>query len=89
MGQAGSRAASTQVGCADALNTSHPPDNQAAALKAMEYAEPFAPYTSGGFEAYLKTIDIFITAMKGDKPLDTAMKEIETTANDILQKAGP
>lgn len=73
----------------NAVDTSHPPANQAAAIKAMDYAEPFAPYTSGAFEAYLKTVDTFIAAMKGDQPLATAMQEIESTANDFLQKAGP
>jgi multiple sugar transport system substrate-binding protein len=73
----------------DAVNTSRAPANQAAAIKAMEYGEPFAPYTSGGVEAYLKTIDSFIAALKGEKPLEPTLKEIETTANDIMQKAGP
>ena len=73
----------------EAINLAHPPANQAAAIAAMEYGEPFAPYTSGGFEAYLKTIDDFIAILKGDKPLEQTLAEIERTTNDILQKAGP
>jgi multiple sugar transport system substrate-binding protein len=73
----------------DAVDTSRAPANQAAAVAALEYGEPFAPYTSGGVEAYLKTIDVIIAALKGEQPLEPTLKEIETTANDILQKAGP
>jgi multiple sugar transport system substrate-binding protein len=73
----------------DAVDASRAPVNQQAAVAALEYGEPFAPYTSGGVEAYLKTIDAFIAALKGEQPLEPTLKEIETTANDILQRAGP
>jgi multiple sugar transport system substrate-binding protein len=72
-----------------AVDTSRAPANQAAAVAALEYGQPFSPYTSGGIEAYLKTIDVFIAALKGERPLEPSLKEIETTLNDILQKAGP
>jgi multiple sugar transport system substrate-binding protein len=74
---------------ADAVDASHAPANQAAAIAALEYGQPFAPYTSGGVEAYLTTIDLFIAAFKGERALEPTLKEIATMANDILQKAGP
>jgi multiple sugar transport system substrate-binding protein len=73
----------------EAIDLTRAPDNQAAAIAALEYGEPFTPYSSGGFEAYLKTIDTFIAALKGERPLEPALDEIQTTANAILKASGP
>jgi multiple sugar transport system substrate-binding protein len=71
---------------ASILDTSHPPDNQQAILDAMEYGTVFKPFTSSAFEVYAKTVDLFQKAMKGDMPVDQALMQIETTANEVLAR---
>jgi multiple sugar transport system substrate-binding protein len=69
-----------------ALDLSHPPANQQALLAALEYGEVIRPFTASAFEAYAKTVGFFIPAMKGDLPLETALRQIEEQANAILKK---
>ena len=69
-----------------ALNPDKEPANQQAILDAMEYEEVFRPFTSSAFEAYDKTNGLFIEAMKGDRPLEEVLAELEETANEVLSK---
>jgi multiple sugar transport system substrate-binding protein len=66
------------------LNPDQPPANQAAMLEAMEYGEVFKPYTSSAFTAYGATSDLFIQAMRGDRPVGEIAAEIEQAANQAL-----
>jgi multiple sugar transport system substrate-binding protein len=68
------------------INLDHAPENQAAIVAAMEYGEVFKPYTSSAFEAYGKTADLFLQAMKGDLPVEDALAQIETVANETLAR---
>jgi multiple sugar transport system substrate-binding protein len=69
-----------------AVNLSHPPENQDAILAALEYGEVFKPYTSSAFEAFGKTSDLFIQAMKGEVNLADSLAEIEKIANETLAR---
>jgi multiple sugar transport system substrate-binding protein len=69
-----------------AVNPERAPDNQQAILAAMEYGEVFRPHTASAFEVYGKTSDLFLKAMKGEIPVEEAMRSIEETANDILAR---
>lgn len=68
------------------INPAHPPANQQAVVEAMEYGEIFKPYTASSFEVYDKTSDLFVKAMKGDMPVEEAMRQVEVTANEILAR---
>lgn len=63
-----------------------PPVNQAAILKAMEYAAVFKPDTASAFEAYGKTAELFQRIMKGELPVAEGLVEIERLANDTLAR---
>lgn len=69
-----------------AINTNRSPTNQAAIIAAMEYGEVFKPHTASAFEAYGKTSDLFLKAMKGDMPVAEAMERVEAVANEILAR---
>jgi len=71
---------------AAALNPAIAPANQQAALDAMEYEVVLRPFTASAFEAYGKTASLFVEAMKGDRPLEEVLAEIETNANEALAK---
>jgi ABC-type glycerol-3-phosphate transport system substrate-binding protein len=68
------------------INPLQPPENQEAIVEAIEYGEVFKPYTSSAFEAYGKTSDLFIQAMKGEFEVEEVMTEIERIANETLQR---
>jgi hypothetical protein len=53
-------------------------------LEAMEYGEVFNPYPSSAFAAYGATSDLFIQAMRGDRPVGEIAAEIEQAANQAL-----
>jgi multiple sugar transport system substrate-binding protein len=69
-----------------AINPGNDPANQQAAIDAMEYEDVFRPFTASAFETYAKTNSLFIEAMKGDRPLEEILAEIETAANETLAK---
>lgn len=71
---------------ASAVNLDHPPANQQAILEAMEYGVVFKPYTASAFEVYARTTDLFVQAMKGDLPVEEAMRQAEQAANEILAR---
>ncbi len=71
---------------AAAINPENAPANQQAALDAMEYEVVLRPFTASAFEAYGKTASLFTEAMKGDRPLEEVLAEIETNANEALAK---
>jgi multiple sugar transport system substrate-binding protein len=71
---------------AAAINPNNAPANQQAALDAMEYEVVLRPFTASAFEAYGKTASLFVEAMKGDRPLEEVLAEIETNANEALAK---
>lgn len=71
---------------AAAINPANAPANQQAALDAMEYEVVLRPFTASAFEAYGKTVTLFTEAMKGDRPLEEVLAEIETNANEALAK---
>jgi multiple sugar transport system substrate-binding protein len=68
------------------INTSHPPANQQAIVEAMQYGAVFKPYTAGAFEAYAKTADFFMKAMKGEMPVYEAMQQVEEVTNEVLAR---
>lgn len=70
------------------LESDAPPQNKAAILAAMEYGRVFRPYTSSAFEVYDQTSDLFMAMMKGETPVESAMREIEKRANLILTRDG-
>lgn len=69
-----------------ALSPEKAPTNQAAILAALEYEQVFRPFTASAFEAYGKTSGLFIEAMKGDRPLEEVLAELEQAANEVLAK---
>lgn len=71
---------------AAAINPNNAPANQQAALDAMEYEVVIRPFTASAFEAYGKTASFFTEAMKGDRPLEEVLADIETNANEALAK---
>lgn len=71
---------------AAALNPDIAPANQQAALDAMEYEVVIRPFTASAFEAYGKTASLFTEAMRGDRPLEEVLADIETNANEALAK---
>lgn len=68
------------------INSLQPPKNQEAIVDAIEYGEVFKPFTRSAFEAYGKTSDLFIQAMKGEIELEQVMAEIESIANETLMR---
>lgn len=68
------------------LNPAQRPKNQQALLDTLEYAQIQKPYTASAFEVYGKTAELFVDALKGEKPVATALQEINTTANEILKR---
>lgn len=69
-----------------AINLDHAPANQAAILAALEYGEVFKPYTASAFDAYGKTAEWFVKAMKGETPVPEALRTIEQAANAALAR---
>lgn len=68
------------------INPENSPANQQAAIDAMEYETILRPFSASSFEAYGKTASLFVEAMKGDRPLEEVLAEIQTAANDALAK---
>jgi multiple sugar transport system substrate-binding protein len=68
------------------INPDRPPENQAAIVSAMEYGEVYKPYTSSAFEVYGKTSDLFMKTMKGEISVQAGMQEIESIANETLER---
>ena len=69
-----------------AISPDRKPENQQAILAAMEFGEVFKPHTASAFEVYGRTTDYFLKAMKGEVPVEEALRKIETTANEILSR---
>jgi multiple sugar transport system substrate-binding protein len=63
-------------------------DGADSVLASMEYAHGFRPNGPGAFEAYNQTFGIATKAFSGEIPLEEGYKQVETTANEILAKAG-
>lgn len=68
------------------INADKLPANQQSAIDAMEYETILRPFSASSFEAYGKTSSLFVEAMKGDRPLEEVLAEIQTAANDALAK---
>lgn len=68
------------------INPDKAPANQQAALDAMEYETVFRPFTASAFEAYGKSAGLFVEAMRGDRPLEEVLAEIEAAVNEVLAK---
>lgn len=83
-GQPGHSVPAMRPAASSILNAEHAPANQSAILEAMEYGEVFKPYTSSAFAAYGATADLFIEAMRGDRPVNEIAPEIEQAANQAL-----
>jgi multiple sugar transport system substrate-binding protein len=71
---------------ASIMDAAERPKNQQALLDTLEYAQIQKPFTASAFEAYGKTAELFVAALKGDKPVADALEEINTTANEILKR---
>lgn len=66
------------------LNPDAPPENEQAIVKAMEYGAAFKPFSEGGFESYLKTVEIFTSVYKGETPLAEGMAEVDAIVAETL-----
>jgi multiple sugar transport system substrate-binding protein len=55
-----------------------------AILAAMEVGEVFRPFTSGAFDAYGRTVDLFRSMNTGQLAIPDALAQIEAAANEAL-----
>lgn len=73
------------------LNPDAAPDNEQAIIDAMQYGSAFKPFSEGGFESYIKTVDIFVSVYKGETPLAEGMQQVDAIVAETLVRdpAGP
>lgn len=78
-------------GAESVLNPDAAPDNEQAIIDAMAYGAAFKPFSEGGFESYIKTVDIFTSVFKGETPLAEGMAEVDAIVAETLvrEPAGP
>jgi multiple sugar transport system substrate-binding protein len=73
------------------LNPDAAPDNEQAIIDSMEFGAAFKPFSEGGFESYIKTVDIFVSVYKGETPLAEGMAQVDAIIAETLvrEPSGP